>query len=214
MFGYGDHKLRGTTEIMSSSVGAGIKVPDFLISPPYMQLMNGILERLDYTKVDGAWRMSLYPPSLLSIPDGSQAVSDLPEPAGAHPDEKLFLDLEKELETRGSFPGEGADGAGEAFALLAYSSAKPRVAHAWRFDLSRGTMESDDRVTFDELDVEWVFAAEVRAWPSILAGNVNLAAALRDGSVRCIAEELRDDAAADRTKHAARIRTAVSVLRL
>jgi hypothetical protein len=202
-YGPGDHKIFASDEINDRSVGRGIRIPLELIPPNHLSAMNNLLERLGYALVDRRWQTSTYPPTLLGLADGDESA---PEPAVAHDfglepegtsaehrDGAAFEALDAEIMGRAQRavgtplrPGRHAG----TCAIVAYTVTAPRAALAWRVDWDLGKVVSGAPVEFQELDVDWVFAGETKAWGSVLRGDESLSVLLHCGLLRCVGREL------------------------
>jgi hypothetical protein len=202
-YGPGDHKIFTADEINDRSVGRGIRVPPDLMTPNQLSAMNNLLEKLGYTPVDRRWQTSTYPPTLLELAAGDESA---PEPAVAddaglepwgtsaeHRDGAAFEALNAEIMDRAQRavgsplrPGRYAG----TCAIVAYTVTAPRAALAWRVDWDLGKVVSEAPVEFQELDVDWVFAGEIKAWGSVLRGDESLSVLLRSGLLRCVGREL------------------------
>jgi Sulfotransferase family len=202
-YGPGDHKIFASDEINDRSVGRGIRVPPELMPSNLLSAMNSLLGRLGYAPVDRGWQTSTYPPTLLRLAaddDGAQqpAVADDadPEPEGTlaeHHDGAAFDALDAEIMDRAQravgTPVRPRRHSGTC-AIVAYTVTPPRAALAWRVDWDLGKVVSEAPVEFQDLDVDWVFAGEIKAWGSVLRGDESLPALLRAGLLRCVGREL------------------------
>jgi len=202
-YGPGDHKIFASDEINDRSVGRGIRIPPELITPNQLNVMNGLLGMLGYVPVDRKWQTSTYPPTLLGVAPGDESAQ---QPAAAddagleaegtaaeHRDGAAFEALNAEIMDRaqhalGSLQRTGRH-AGTC-AIVAYTVTAPRAALAWRVDWDLGKVVSEAPVDFAELDVDWVFAGEIKAWGSVLRGDESLSVLLRGGLLRCVGREL------------------------
>jgi hypothetical protein len=173
------------------------------MAPNLLSAMNSLLGRLGYAPVDRSWQTSTYPPTLLGLAsddDGAQrpAVADDadPEPEGTsaeHQDGAAFDALDAEIMARAQravgSPVRPRRHTGTC-AIVAYTVTPPRAALAWRVDWDLGKVVSEAPVEFQDLDVDWVFAGEIKAWGSVLRGDESLPVLLRAGLLRCVGREL------------------------
>jgi hypothetical protein len=202
-YGPGDHKIFASDEINDRSVGRGIRIPPELITPNQLNVINGLLGMLGYVPVDRKWQMSTYPPTLLGLAPGDEsarlpaAADDAGLEAGGtaaeHRDGAAFEALNAEIMDRaqhalGSLQRTGRHSG--TCAIVAYTVTAPRAALAWRVDWDLGKVVSEAPVDFGELDVDWVFAGEIKAWGSVLRGDESLSVLLRGGLLRCVGREL------------------------
>jgi hypothetical protein len=202
--GYGDYKIISSGEITDGSVGRGIRIPPENLSRGLLAAMNRALTSLGYTPVDRRWLLSAYPPALLALAEADGFVPPPVPPPDAgggepdndfagHPDGPAFAVLDEEITGRAQRSAGGAlHGGGHSgtCAIVAYSVAPPRAALAWRVDWDLGKVVSGAPVEFEELDVDWLFAGEVKAWGSVLRGEESIAALLRVGQLRYICREM------------------------
>jgi Sulfotransferase family len=203
VYGPGDHKIFDSDEINDRSVGRGIRIPPELITRPQLNVMNNLLGSLGYALVDRRWQTSTYPPTSLGLAAGDEsapqpAVADDagPEPEGTsaeHRDGAAFEALDAEIMNRAlravGSPLRPRRHAGTC-AIVAYTVTAPRAALAWRVDWDLGKVVSEAPVEFRELDVDWAFAGEIKAWGSALRGDESLSVLLRAGLLRCVGREL------------------------
>lgn len=202
-YGPGDHKIFDSDEINDRSVGCGIRIPPELITRPQLSLMNNLLGGLGYAPVDRRWQTSTYPPTLLGLPAGAESApqpgfaDDVgPEPEGTsaeHRDGAAFEALDAEIMDRAQravgSPLRRRHHAGTC-AIVAYTVTPPRAALAWRVDWDLGKVTAEAPVEFRELDVDWAFAGEIKAWGSVLRCDESLSVLLRAGLLRCVGREL------------------------
>ncbi|MFI5067205.1 MAG: sulfotransferase family protein, partial [Streptosporangiales bacterium] len=103
--GAADYKIWYTNKITSDSVGRGWKIPPNMISPPVIDGINELSERLGYIPVHpGTWGARLPPPDVRLPPPDVR----LPPPAGGRPPHGVPLPAPASRMTRPG-PAERAD---------------------------------------------------------------------------------------------------------
>jgi hypothetical protein len=199
-FGPGDHKIWSTSGVSSNSVGRGKRIPVQLISPTVLALANGLLERLGYPVLDEHWNELAPMPVTPDLTDASAATRG--QSAAAPPDLRsravgaAVLDELEELlagqaAERLAAPGPALAEA-PAFNIIATtgpSGTGTILARGWRIDPAAVTIARVDGdgvggVPAAEATGEWGVIGDAQSLWSVLAGQLNLGTAFRQGLLR------------------------------
>jgi hypothetical protein len=219
-FGPGDHKIWYTGEVSPQSVGRGWSIPTALIGPQLLATMRELTDKLGYVPMDDDWGTSARPADLRlppadpdAEPAGPDADSVAPDTAAGlaeagagtvtvpprddqepgHPEPvhsgELGLRLRAALaevtdETRTRWDACATE------TLVAISvPADPRQpGEHWLIDLGSQTVTFTDSAAQETSD--WDVIGTSDAWEQVMAGKLNLSAALRSCQLRyCDSED-------------------------
>jgi hypothetical protein len=183
--GPGDYKIYGMASISGDSVSRGARVPATLIPPPQLQVINFLLGRLGYTKVDESWGRTPCPSFVLErngVRYPAERVSGEQDATMAQLHEIVSERVLAKLADPGTRISD-RDGTSR-FALVAYTVGGATDSCGWRVDgRSRElTKVADPR----QLDADWFVTGEVDTWLDVLAGEVSLPLATKAGELRYI----------------------------
>jgi Sulfotransferase family len=199
-FGPADYKIWNTSRITGDSVGGGQSVPSGLIPPPVTNLINELLDKLGYVRVDENWGTAGMPTDpRLSVEDGSAGPDQAAAPAGnaradgvsAPADESDIPEGARLLRDRlqaglasldNSFAARWPDCAHDTFLAVSrpLSAAGGDRERQWLADLGRKILSPGS----EDDDPDWNILGSPSAWRSVLLGELNLAAALRRCELR------------------------------
>lgn len=212
-FGPGDHKIWHTSAITPGSVGRGWSIPASLIVPQVLDSINDLADKLGYLPVDGGWGTSA-PPADLRVPQagtlaagcGAPARSQAVGPAdGAKTASMSGPVLSELLGSRLRASLERADPDitarwerwGSETAVAVWVPADPgQPAEHWLIDLKNRAVTFTTGAAQDSSD--WDVVGSAAAWEQVIAGTLNLSAALRACKLRyCASEETRDPMAGE-----------------
>jgi hypothetical protein len=195
-FGPADHKIWHTGEISSDSVGRSAAVPIGLIPPPILESINELAGQLGYIPIDEQWGTADMPASLLA-PDeeNGQAPGPARAPAqGAPPAEAAVLAdrLAAGLaRIDGAFAGRWQARMAENF-TVAIRQPHSDSPVSWQVDLASGALVGDappagagrDAGDDEDTEADWGVVGTAQAWVELLAGRLNMSAALRRNELR------------------------------
>ncbi len=197
-FGPSDHKIWATSAVSGDSVGSGESVPAALIAPQVAASINELVAKLGYVPVDESWGTPGSPADP-RLPDTIR--SPVPPPARRSADEAVpgAEELLKFLRSRVEgiserFASRWKSCAGEKFLVVSRVVAGGTDAEAqWVVDVAaRAVTAEDERAdgasdpgTGEAADdVSWSILGSPKAWEAVVAGQVNLQAALRRNDLR------------------------------
>ena len=188
-FGPADHKIWYTSEISKGSVGRSDSLPVGLISPPILESINGLLDKLGYVRVDESWGTADMPDSLLVSDDGAGDGTEQVEPLpGA---EELANRLAAGLARLDA--GMAARWEAQMAETFAVVIREPHSA-PWVRNVDLSARESSgggsadrsgaERAEEDGAEADWGVVGTAEAWLRFLDGGLNLSAALRRNELR------------------------------
>jgi hypothetical protein len=202
-FGPADHKIWYTSEVSSSSVGRGWSVPTALIGPQLLATLKELTDKLGYVPLDDEWGTSARPADLRLRPGDPEPDEAIPGATvaghavgalartghGPAHSAKLGEQLRASLahadaETVGRWESRGAE------TLVAISvPADPRQpGEHWLVDLKARTVAFAGPAAQENSD--WDIIGTEAAWEQVMAGKLNLSAALRSCQLRyCDSED-------------------------
>jgi Sulfotransferase family len=188
-FGPADHKIWYTSEISKGSVGRSDSLPVGLISPPVLESINGLLDKLGYVGVDESWGTAGMPDSLLvsggeadggteqgGPPPGAEVLANRLAAGLARLDAGLLARWETQM--------------GETFTVVIRGPhSAPWVRNV---DLSLreigGGGSADgagaEHAGEDGAEADWSIVGTVEAWLRLLDGGLNISTALRRNELR------------------------------
>jgi hypothetical protein len=186
-FGPGDHKIWATSKVSADSVGRGESIPVGLIPPPVVAGINDLVGKLGYLPLDEEWgtpgmsgdprapetiRATVRPPGRPGGPGGADEAA-----AALH--DRLRDGLAR-IDER--FSSQWGPCRGERFLVVSRPVAAGAEGEAgWLVDLSDRTICRYDP---DADGAEWTIIGSPQAWSAVLAGEVNLHAAVRHCELR------------------------------
>jgi len=191
--GPGDHKITGTSQITTASLGRGARIPVSRIPPGHLQVVNDLLARLGYAVLDDAWSQSVCPPKVL--PSRTVPTTDDTADAGtadvvlAKVDEMMRARLTAVLVLPEGIPPEDSPSPGLAdlrVGFVAYCGTSGQRAIYWEPAGSNGQIRSGSYTEQEELHADWLLTADAATWAAVLSGKDNLAACIRSRDVRYI----------------------------
>lgn len=193
-FGAGDHKIWSTFEITPDSVGRGTRIPPRAISAPVLAMVNSLLERLDYQILDPDARV----PRVTAGPyrpgpaGGGGAVTG--QTPGAADDVAGLDELEDILTDRlaatgpalaaGQGPGAAQAASFVICATTEQGPGEPPLGRWWRVDAPSGSVSRGGEHAPAFGSGQWGVIGDACTWRSVLAGELNLATALRQSWLR------------------------------
>ncbi len=181
--GPADHKIWYTSAISADSVGRGWSIPAGMIPSEVLATVNEMAARLGYLQVDASWGTSA-PPADLRIPLGEPA-------AGAAARSGSELPHSPALGARLRAGLEQADAwaddrwlchPAETMVSVSIPDDPHQPADHWLVDFKAGTVIFADGNAQEHSD--WDVVGSAAAWESVLAGRLNLSAALRSCQLR------------------------------
>ncbi len=196
--GPSDYKIWFTAEVHSSSIGRGDAIPATQIQPGLRDAMNGVLDRLGYVRVGPAWGTpgspsdprvaGTAPPSEHRGTTARDSISDREIAARLRARAQMGVEsIDDDFRRRWSpFAGGPA-----ALVLRAGGSAE---AH-YVIDIERGDLRGDDD---DDNSFVWCIVGAPEVWHEVLSGEMNLAVASRQGTLRYCGPMETDRQAIDR----------------
>jgi hypothetical protein len=184
LFGPADHKIWATSAVHADSVGSGESVPAELIAPPIAASINDLMDKLGYVRIDDSWGTAGRPadPRLPGTVRGP-AVAPGAAPGSAPPDESGVLHaLRAGLEAADEeFTSRWEACATRKFVVASRTAVTGGSESRWLADITGHRVTEDD--VLDD-DADWSIVGSVSAWQAVMAGQVNLLAALRHGDLR------------------------------
>ena len=141
--------------------------------------------------MDDGWRHSAYPPESLTTVERQR--SDSPEPGRflqaveAAITELLQAARDSAIRNRGQAAITHRDPEDcESLTIVAYSTSLPRAVRSWRVKVA-GTAVTEATVSGGQpLSADWTISGDHEAWLSALSGQLSVAVAMRNGSLRYI----------------------------
>jgi Sulfotransferase family/SCP-2 sterol transfer family len=196
-FGQGDHKIWYTSSISRDSVGRGWSIPPALIEPAALSAINELAGKLHYVPVDGGWGTSA-PPADLRLAAGipRPGASDARSWQERGPEDSRALGERLRAGLRQA--GGRIEACSPETMVTVWVPADPaQPAEHWLVDLSAGTVTFVSQAAQEKSD--WDIIGSAAAWDQVMAGKLNLSAALRSYQLRyCDNEESHDPLAMDR----------------
>jgi hypothetical protein len=198
-FGPGDHKIWYTSEISPGSVGRGWSIPHGLIPPQVLVVMNELTAKLGYVPVNDEWGTSA-PPADLRLPLGdpetvntrahvSPAGGISAAGAGRVPPDGQARSALLGSRLRANLKKAAAEGtacwephASETAVVVWLPPDPGQVAEHWLIDLKNGTVTL--ATSRAQEDSDWDVIGSAAAWEQVMAGTLNLSAALRSCQLR------------------------------
>jgi hypothetical protein len=188
-FGPADHKIWYTSEISQGSVGRSDSLPVGLISPPVLESINGLLDKLGYVQVDESWGTADMPDSLLVSGEEADCGPEQgrPLPGADVLASRLAAGLAR---LDASLAARWEAQMGETFTVVI------REPHSapWvqSIDLSMreisggGSVEGagPESAGEDGAEADWSIVGTAEAWQRLLDGGLNMSAALRRNALR------------------------------
>ena len=183
-FGPADHKIWYTSAISPVSIGRGWSIPPEMIGPQLLAVINELNDKLGYVPVDGGWGTSA-PPDDLSLPAGgsTSATPDSPVSDGRRHSQVLGARLQAGLAAAGTDASSRWEPcvAETMMAVSVPDNSGQRTEH-WLVDLGSRTVSFANRLAQENSD--WDIVGSAFAWQQVLAGKLNLSAALRSCQLR------------------------------
>jgi hypothetical protein len=191
-FGPGDHKIWHTSRVTAGSVGRGWSIPAGLIAPQVLVTINDVSAQLGYLPVDGSWGAS-EPPADLRIPAGDRGIARAGtaprgEPVSGSLGDRLRAGMElARPQTAARWESHDTE-----TAVAVWIPADPgQPAEHWLIDLKNRAVAFTTGAAQESSD--WDVIGSAAAWEQVIAGTLNLSAALRGHQLRyCDNEESRD----------------------
>jgi Sulfotransferase family len=183
--GPGDYKIHGTASISGDSVSRGARVPAALIPPPQLQIINFLLGRLGYRKVDESWGRTPCPSFVLERNGARYPAERMSGEQDATLAQLHDIMSERMLAKLADPAIRISDRDGTSrFALVAYTVGGATASCGWRVDGRNRelTRIADPR----QLDTDWFVTGEVDTWLDVLAGEVSLPLATKAGELRYV----------------------------
>jgi hypothetical protein len=200
--GPGDHKIWHTGKISSDSVGRSATVPIGLIPPPILASINELAGKLGYAPIDETWGTADMTASLL-LPDGDDVQAaehaEGPDQSAPLPEAAVLADrlAAGVAGIDSAFAGRWRPQMAEIF-TVAIRQPHSHSPVCWQVDLAARTVISDDGqpaaadpesgdddgADDDGTGADWGIVATAQAWLELLAGGVNMSAALRRNELR------------------------------
>ena len=186
-FGPGDHKIWYTSEVSPDSIGRGWSIPTALIGPQVLAAIRELTDKLGYVPLDGDWGSSARPADV-RLPE-QPAVPVAPPDGGARHSAELGRRLQAGVGRADAQAASRWEPYGADTVVAVSVSADPRQpGEHWLVDLKART------VTFASAEAQessdWDIIGTAEAWEQVMAGQLNLSAALRSCQLRyCDSEE-------------------------
>jgi protein-tyrosine sulfotransferase len=197
-FGPADHKIWHTGKISSDSVGRSATVPIGLIPPPILESINELAGKLGYAPIDGKWGTANMTASLLASDGGdAQALehAGVPGQSAPLPEAAVLTDrLEAGVaQVDSAFASRWLAHMAEIF-TVAIRQPHSDSPVCWQVDLAARTLISGDGQQpaaadpesgdDDGKEADWGVVATAQVWLDLLAGQLNMSAALRRNELR------------------------------
>jgi hypothetical protein len=204
-FGPGDHKIWYTSEISPESVGRGWLIPAALIGPQVLDTINELTGKLGYLPVDGNWGTTA-PPADMRLPaastdcpaDVSQRPAEMraTEDRGPQHSQMLGSRLQASLARAGQrTTSHWEPCTSETMVVVSVPDDPREPAEHWLVDLGAKTVTFTSSAAQENSDWDVIGLANV--WEKVIAGKLNLSAALRSYQLRyCDSDESQEPVAA------------------
>jgi hypothetical protein len=195
--GPSDYKIWGTNQITSDSVGRGVTVPAGLMPSPLLSVVNALLERLNYAQIGNNWNQTAGSQILLnSLHAGNGGAKDYLAGEDSAQTSGLETMLIRRIRQRldndpQQLLPEASGTRPSGVLIIVKPDRRSAAASTWRVDYSSGRLT---RGKPGATDSDWVLTADQDSWHAVLAGELNVGVALRQGRIHCAAE-FGDDAA-------------------
>ncbi len=186
MSGAADYKIWSTGEVSAESVGRGVAVPVRIMPPPVLAAVNQQLGRLDYPPVDLNWNqlsrsdvLRRWQPDDDEEADRSRELSETAK--------LISRRIAAGLSGLSARSGRWQDFDGNRYVVISAYSGKERSRRVeWLIDLEKFESSGSSDSLVAGSDVAWFLTGEAAEFKSVLSGQLDLAVALRRGSLRIL----------------------------
>jgi hypothetical protein len=187
MSGAADYKIWSRGAVSTDSVGRGVAVPVRVIPPPVLTAVNQQLGRLGYAPVDLSWNQL----SRSDVLRRWQATDDTRCPDGpgelAETAELISSRITAGLRGLSSRADRWQDlGSNKYVVVCAYSGQESSQRVEWLIDLEKCESSRMAGAPAAGQDIAWFMTGEAAEFKAVLSGQLDLAVALRRGSLRIL----------------------------